>query len=156
MPDNVRPALSTDLAVLELLYTERQTIVTQADPRLRPLPGTSQWLGRANGLVWVGGQPVGGYISVWVNPWPGGILPAHAALIDHMALDAHAYHPGLGRALNEAAVAWAKGRGATVLWALVPRYDPVGQAFWRSLGAQPTDDDALSKLTGYQVFQQKL
>jgi len=73
-----------------------------------------------------------------------------------MALDAHAYHPGLGRALNEAAVAWAKGRGATVLWALVPRYDPVAQAFWRSLGAQPTDDDALSKLTGYQVFQQKL
>lgn len=155
MFNNVRPAQSTDLAVLESLYTERQTIVTQADPRLRPLPSASQWFERNTGLVWVGGQPVGGYLSLWVKTWPGGILPLDTALIDQMTLDAHAYHPGLGRALFEAAWAWAQEHEATALLALVPRYDPVGQAFWRSLGAHPTQDYATFKLSAYQVFQVK-
>ncbi len=155
MPNNVRPALPTDLTVLESLYTERQTIVTQADPRLRPLPGALIWLERSGGMVWVGGQPLGGYVSVWVNTWPGGVLPANTAVIDQMALDAHAYHPGLGRALIEAAWEWSKQQGASQLLALIPRYDPVGQAFWRSLGAHPTEEYAVFKLPGYQVFQVK-
>lgn len=149
----IRPAQETDISMLELLYTERQTIVAQADPRLRPLVDKPIWVERPHGMVWVGGQPVGGYISLWFGAWPKGELPFQTALIDHMTLDAHAYYPGLARALLDTAQVWAKQNGATRLLALVPRYDPVGQAFWRSLHTSPAPDPTDVKVSGYQVFQ---
>jgi GNAT superfamily N-acetyltransferase len=153
---DVRPALPSDLARLDPLYAERQTIVTQADPRLPPLPGAPAWLGRgAHGQVWVGGEPVGGYLSLWLGQWPAGGLPHQTGLIDHMALDAHAYYPGLGRALYAAAHSWLAERGAAEVLALVPRYDPVAQAFWRTLGAHPHPTPPLS-LVGYQVLTKPL
>jgi GNAT superfamily N-acetyltransferase len=132
---------------------ERQTIVAQADTHLRAPVEKPQWLERTSGNVWVGGQPVGGYVSLWVDVWSGVQLPEHSAFIDHMALDAHAYHPGLGRALIETAWLWAQEHKANRLLALVPRYDPVGQAFWRSLHARSLDDVSWLHLFGYQVFQ---
>lgn len=148
----VRPAQPSDLAVLDSLYTERQTIVAQADPRLRPPVTNPQWLERTHGMVWVGGQPIGGYLSLWIQSWQGKEIPQHIGLIDHMTLDAHAYYPGLGRALIDAGWQWAQEHGVTQFMGLVPRYDPVSQAFWRSLHARPIHDVEWLKLSGYQVF----
>ena len=151
---HIRPAQSIDLALLTALYTERQTIVAQADPHARPPIAAPHWFNRVDGLVLVGGQPVGGYVSVWVNQWKGSTLPANTALIDHMAVDAHAYYPALGRGLIDAARAWAHDHGATRLVALVPRYEPVSQAFWRSMRASPLDDVRdFPSFSGYKIFQ---
>jgi hypothetical protein len=152
----IRPAEPTDADSLDHLYHERQTIVAQADPRLRALPGARQWQASDSHIVWVGGRPAAGYISVWCGVWPGGTLPPGAALVDDLALDAHAYHPGLGRGLVMTAQVWVLERGATDLLALIPQYDPIGQAFWRSLGASPAANPTLLLPTGYQVFQKKL
>lgn len=151
---HIRPAQSIDITLLTALYTERQTIVAQADPHVRPPATDPHWLNRDTGLVLVGGEPVGGYVSLWAKQWPGGALPADTALIDHMAVDAHAYYPALGRSLIDAARAWARECDATRFVALVPRYEPVSQAFWRSMHAYPLDDvRGFPSFSGYQIFQ---
>jgi GNAT superfamily N-acetyltransferase len=156
---NIRPAVPSDLDALDALYTERQTIVAQSTPKLSPFPhGTPAWLDRPNGIVLVGGTPAAGYVSLWHTRWlEAHPLPANTALLDHMALDAHAYHPGLGRALAEAARAWAAHHQQAQLWVLVPRYDPISQAFWRAVGASPLDAaPAPLSLTGYQLMQKRI
>jgi hypothetical protein len=52
-----------------------------------------------------------------------------------MGLDAHSYHPGLARALVAAVRDAARAHGAAGVLVNVPSYDPVEQAFWRSVGA---------------------
>jgi len=88
-----------------------------------------QWLGRTDGCVWLGEAEdvVAGYVSVW---WPDSVWT-----IDHMGLDAHTYYPGLARALVGAVRDAARAEGAVEILVNVPSYDPVEQAFWRSLGA---------------------
>jgi ribosomal protein S18 acetylase RimI-like enzyme len=124
----IRLATDADLAMLQRIYEERVALLAQSDRRVRP--ATVQWLGRADGCVWVGqaGGEVAGYVSVW---WPDAVWT-----IDHMSLDAHAYHPGLARALAAAVRDAARAQGATEILVNVPSYDPVEQAFWRSIGAR--------------------
>ncbi len=75
-----------------------------------------------------------GYVAGNIYPLPG-LSPAQFGLIGEIALDAHGYHGGVGRALVEALRAWFKTQGVEQVAVWTPRNDAVGQAFWRSLGA---------------------
>lgn len=69
-----------------------------------------------------------------------GLLLDGVGVVDDIALDAHTYHAGMGRALWEALRVWFDARDVNGIRARVARYSAVEQAFWRSLGAHPLDD----------------
>ncbi len=130
----IRLALEADVPMLQHLYTERMALLLQSDRRIAS--EAVEWAGRRSGAVWVGEMDgrVGGYISVWQRPG--------AWLIDHMALDAHTYFPGLARGLVSEVRNLAQNSGAESLLACVPQRHPVEQAFWRALGAKLSDREA--------------
>jgi hypothetical protein len=135
---DIRIAHESDLAALCRLWQERQVILNQMDPRIpMPTPELRDQVERRfhdritqTGTLFVGGpgSEVSGYIT--------GLLHNAAAVVDDMALDAHRYLPGLGRALWIALRDHFLSSGATRFAIAVPRYDTVAQAFWRSLGAK--------------------
>lgn len=123
----IKLAANPDLEMLQRIYEERVALLRQGDRRIRP--ATVKWLDRIDGCVWIGevDNAVAGYVSAW---WPDSLC-----MIDHMGLDAHTYYPGLARALVGAVRDAASARGTQEILVRVPSYDPVEQAFWRSLGA---------------------
>ena len=76
-----------------------------------------------------------GYIVGWVQPMPG-LAPDRIGLITEIAIDAHGYHGGVGRALVAALRAWFREQNAEQIAVWTVRNDAVSQAFWRSLGAR--------------------
>lgn len=123
---SIRRATVADQPALDHLYQERLALLVQADKRIAP--EDVRWFGREAGAVWVGDFEgvIGGYLSVWwEDEW----------LIDHMALDAHTYYPGLARALVNEARRTAAAADVTRLLTRVPVSHPVEQAFWRAIGA---------------------
>lgn len=137
----IRPATPPDLPHVERLREERYTLIRQARPNVSPPAyALADCLGDAGAafrvaLVEGDARPAGYGIG-----WRGGALGAHTlppdhAVIGEVALDMHRYHSGLGRrivaSLCEAFAEW----GSIRVWALVPRWHAVEQAFWRSLGA---------------------
>lgn len=141
-PMRIELATTSHLPMLQHLYDERIALLIQGDRRIKPT--CVQWLERDDGGVWIGeiDGTVAGYVSVW---WPDAVWA-----IDHMGLDAHSYHPGLGRALIAAVRDAARGQGASRVLVNVPSYDPVEQAFWRSIGAASA---ARRGSPGYQWMQ---
>jgi hypothetical protein len=123
----IKLAANADLEMLQRIYEERVALLMQGDRRIRS--ATVKWLDRIDGCVWIGeiDKTVAGYVSAW---WTDSVWK-----IDHMGLDAHTYHPGLARALVGAVRDAAYARGTREILIRVPAYDPVEQAFWRSLGA---------------------
>ena len=75
-----------------------------------------------------------GYIVGWLQPMPG-VVPEQIGLVTEIAIDAHGYHGGVGRALVATLRDWFTGKGAAQITIWTPHYDAVSQAFWRSLGA---------------------
>lgn len=138
-------ASDADLAELQHLYDERIALLLQGDRRIRP--ADVQWLDRADGCVWVGRIDgiTAGYISVW---WRDALWT-----VDHMALDAHTYYPGLARALVAMVRDAANAQGMTEILVNIPSYDPVEQAFWRSMGANNAERRSAP---GYQWMQVSL
>ena len=138
----IKLATEADLAILQRIYEERIALLFQSDRRIKP--ASVQWLGRADGCVWIGeiDGTVGGYVSVW---WPNSVWT-----IDHMGLDAHAYYPGLARALVATVRDLARDQGSSGILVNVPAYDPVEQAFWRSVGASTA---GRRRSSGYQWMQ---
>jgi len=143
----VRPAVIDDLPRLLHLWQERQIILNQSDKRFTtPTPADhaaweaeiSERIQRGANRVLVGeaeSGEVAGYISGEVRDGVG--------VVDHIALDAHTYHPGLGRALWEALRTTFTDQDITTIRIIVPRYHAVEQAFWLALRAtpwQPTTD----------------
>lgn len=135
----IRAAIETDLADLALLWQEKRILMS--DTRFEA--STERWLRAAAG--WLhdprcvlltaeeDGRPVG-YLAGWIQPMPG--LSGDAlGLITELAIDAHGYHAGVGRALLEAARAWYTERGISAIAAWTSRRSAVEQAFWRSVGA---------------------
>ena len=123
----IQTAANTHLEMLQRIYEERVALLRQGDRRIRP--AEVRWLGRTDGCVWIGevDNTVIGYVSAW---WPDSVW-----MIDHMGLDTHTYYPGLARALVRAVRDAGLARGTSEILVRVPSYDPVEQAFWRSLGA---------------------
>lgn len=133
----VIPATLEHLDSICDLWREHQTILNQSDPRFpRPDRETETSFRQTirnrmgdGGLVQVGVTRAGlaGYIS--------GMTQNRRVFIDNIALDAHAYHIGLGHTLWRSILETAHQTDHEKLFISVPRYYAVEQAFWRSLGA---------------------
>ncbi|MEO8397359.1 MAG: GNAT family N-acetyltransferase [Chloroflexota bacterium] len=138
----IRAATVIDLPALAHLWHEK--MVLQADHRTLPAPNARDlWMAAAH--TWLSDarcgffaaerdQEVIGYIVGWLQPMPG-LVPEQIGLITEIAIDAHGYHGGVGRALVAALRNWFSGKGASKIAIWTPHYDAVSQAFWRSLGA---------------------
>lgn len=122
----IRPAIQQDRPAIERLWEERQTILAQMDARFAAdggddLPDDGAFfVAERDGVV--------GFIACTTREDVG--------LITDIALDAHAYHGGVARALVDAAARWFTTQPITQIVARVPRYHPVEQAFWRASGAK--------------------
>ncbi len=139
----IRRAEPDDLPTLATLWYEKTLL--QADVRLRLAPNArAAWITAQTAhlttdqralFVAVSDDVIIGYAAGWLHDLPG-MMPAQLGVIDDMALDAHQYHSGAGRALVVALRAWFATHDVQrcVVW--LPRADAIGQAFWRSLGAQ--------------------
>lgn len=146
----IRPANPTDPTHLVELWQERAVLLRQADSRIaRHTPPREQWLARLSDLlaepaaaVFVvedGNQPPFGYIIAKIEQHQPG--SPRLGVIREMALDAHSYHGGAGRALVAQARDWFGPHAVDRVVALVPRYHAVEQAFWRGLGASEWKDE---------------
>lgn len=139
---SIRAAIETDIPALVQLWHEKTLL--QADRRLQPVPGARDawstearsWLSDPRCAFFVAERDssVIGYIVGWVQPIPAVTLP-RIGLITEIAVDTHGYHGGVGRLLVEALRAWFREQRIDQLAVWSPRFDAVGQAFWRSLGA---------------------
>jgi len=85
-----------------------------------------------SGVVTIGGAIAG---TAHVRPWAGEDLdPAMAAELNGAYVDPRAQGRGLGRLLNDAAIAAAERVGYTDLRLHVIEHNTRGQAFWEHLG----------------------
>ncbi|GAB4312997.1 MAG: hypothetical protein Kow00117_05680 [Phototrophicales bacterium] len=128
---NIRQATQADLPGIRHLWQEYITILSQADARFKPLlQTTAEWEARLlerieHVYICEKDGKIIGYLA--------GDATETLATIDEIALDAHTYHSGLGRALVNA---WYRAHPNLPLRVHVPRYHAVEQAFWRALGAK--------------------
>ncbi len=139
---SIRAATAIDLPALAHLWHEK--MVLQADHRTVPAPNARDvWA--ASAQTWLDDARCGmfvaeregdlvGYIVGWLQPMPG-VAPEQIGLITDLALDAHGYYGGVGRALVTALREWFAAQGASRAAVWTGHYDAVAQAFWRSLGA---------------------
>jgi hypothetical protein len=148
----IRAAEPSDRAALRHLQQERAVLLIKSDARYRARIVTPESLAARIGqpgtplLVGVSGEQVVGYAAGWSKHSPYGDLPDDTLLVDDMALDAHRYYGGLARALIQRLRDQAPGG----VRALVPRYYPVEQAFWRALGAVPCTPKGLARILMYE------
>jgi GNAT superfamily N-acetyltransferase len=141
-----RPASLNDIPRLASLWYEKTVLQQQADPRFRLAPDAlERWSQAAQG--WIKDSsfavfaadaedaPVG-YVVVTIEPGAPGLLPERIGAILDLAIDAHGYHGGVGRALVDAARDWLREQGIEQMRIPVARRHAVEQAFWRALGAK--------------------
>lgn len=133
-----------DLPTIHALWLERMTIMSQSVPHLRRhIPSETDhlsqlgvWLKMPTAKIICGKQDnrVIGYLVATLHDT--------LCLIEEMALDAHAYHRGLAKALlNTIQTAFSQPVPMPII-VRVPRYYAVEQAFWRTLGARDWTDSA--------------
>lgn len=135
----VRPAQRDDIDAISRLSRERYAILAQADSRFMvALEAQDTLRADMQARLETGGVLVAmlagqcaGYIA--------GKVTCGIGQVDHIALDAHRYYGGVGRALLVALRAWLGEQGGEGMLVKVPRYSPVEQAFWRALGATACD-----------------
>jgi ribosomal protein S18 acetylase RimI-like enzyme len=75
-----------------------------------------------------------GFCAVRVETAPPGVRESACAQITELYVRPEARRCGAGRALVDAAFAWARERGAERVEVRVAARNAEGQAFWRSLG----------------------
>jgi len=140
-PLNVRAAITDDLPRLLHLWAERRTILNQSDARFTaPTPADRQaWSAQMHTAIT--GMDARVLVGVAASGEVAGFIRARVqgevAIIDEIALDAHTYHPGLGRDLVKQLRAALTEDGISTLRVIVPRYHAVEQAFWLALRATP-------------------
>lgn len=139
---NIRQAKKQDIQGLLHLWDERRNLLLQMDNRFAKMDvNTAKDTllayiddGDTHVLVAEQDKHIIGYIVGVCQDNQTGIIP-------EMALDAHAYHGGLGRELVNAIRHYFEEQSITHILALVPRYHPVEQAFWRTLGTHEWTND---------------
>jgi ribosomal protein S18 acetylase RimI-like enzyme len=142
---NVRPATLDDTPVLTFLRDERYVLLQQSAPRLQVSPTRLDFpavlnIPQVRVFVATGedNERVAGYIAVALSPLSMTTAPAtpETGFLLELALDAHRYHAGMGRALYRTAAGWLQTQGKSSCLIAVPHFYVVEQAFWRSLGAE--------------------
>lgn len=154
---HIRGVQQEDLNALAELWLERRVLQGQADARLAPRrEERAAWLAQAETEL---DNPSSVMLVAEDHDSGDGVAPvgfAAARMLDKqrgeiisLVLDAHTYHPGLGRDLVETLRAWLAQQGAVSIVTQVPRFHAVEQAFWRSLGAHDADDPSLEQSPAY-------
>jgi GNAT superfamily N-acetyltransferase len=140
---NVRVAAATDLPRLAELWQEKRVLLNQSDPRFALSPGgqaqwasaAAEWLADARCAVLVAeheGQVLG-YVVGWLESGMPAITERVGA-VSEIAIDAHSYRGGLGRALVQALRTWFQERGVEHM-VVSPTY--AGAGFLAGVGASP-------------------
>ena len=138
---NVRTATLDDRPRLLHLWQERRVILNQSDARFTAPTAADRdaWHTQMTERITTAGHTV--LVGITQKNEIAGFISGEAragvGVIEDIALDAHTYHPGLGRDLLQHLRAAFTENGITTLRVIVPRYHAVEQAFWLALRAIP-------------------
>jgi hypothetical protein len=126
-----------DLPALIALWRERMVIISQSVPHLRRhIPAESAHVAQLEAWLTL---PTAHIVCATQNNTVIGYIVGDRRddiwVIQEMALDAHAYHRGLGKGLFVALQTWFTNTAPLPIVIRAPRYYAVEQAFWRALGA---------------------
>ena len=140
----VRRAGAGDLDALASLFAELLAHHDALEPAFRVRAGArerlpqllARQLGDPDAAVFVCEEACSlvGFCGVRERRAPAALVEASQVEIDYLAVRSDRRRRGVGRALVEAAGAWARSRGAERLLVRVAVRNPEGQAFWRALG----------------------
>lgn len=146
--DQITTRLATpdDLNDLAELWYENRVLQQQSDSRLPLISGAKakwideavRWLTNPRCAIWVAlrQQNYQGYLVLWLQDMPPGVVPACVGYVSDMAVDLHSPSGGAGRILFSAARDWLIQQGIENIIVAVPQRQPVQQAFWRGQGAK--------------------
>jgi hypothetical protein len=146
--DQVTARLATpdDLTDLADLWYENRVLQQQSDSRLtltseakvKWIEEASHWLTNPRCAIWVAlrAENRQGYLVLWLQDMPPGIVPACMGCVTDMAVDLHSPSGGAGQILLSAARDWLTQQGIENMMIAVPHRQPVQQAFWRGQGAR--------------------
>ena len=132
-----RLATPDDLVDLADLWYENQVFQQQSDPRLKLALGAkakwiseaSRWLSNSRCAIWVSlrQEQRQGYLVVWLQDMPPGVIPNCIGYISDMAVDLHSPSGGAGQILLSVAREWLRQQGIDNITVAVPHRQPV----WR-------------------------
>jgi hypothetical protein len=147
----LRPANSADLNRVVDLWYERTVILSKSDRRFaahlagedggrsariaemaKRINNPAQAVIVAECIAGTRNADLAGYVTGCLQANNSGEL---YGVVDELVLDMHVYYGGLARMLWKALHEWFEQHDAICLFFSVPRYSPVEQAFWRSIGA---------------------
>jgi hypothetical protein len=141
-----RLATADDLVDLADLWYENQVLQQQSDPRLKLMieaktkwiDEASRWLTNPRCTVWVAlhQDHHQGYLVLWIQDMPPGVVPTYTGYIADMAVDLHTSSGGAVQVLLNAARNWLIPQGIENITVAVPHRQAVQQAFWRGQGAR--------------------
>ena len=141
-----RLAIPDDLVDLADLWYENQVLQQQSDPRLKLSVGAkakwiddaARWITNPRCAVWVALRQnhCQGYLVLWLQDMPPGVVPIRTGYISDMAVDLHTSSGGAGQILLRVARDWLMQQGIENITVAVPHRQAVQQAFWRSQGAR--------------------
>ena len=146
--DQITTRLATpdDLIALADLWYENRVLQQQSDSRLTLtanaraewIDEASHWLTDSRCAIWVAlrGGIQQGYVVVWLQDMPPGVMPVCTGFVSDIAVDLHTPSGGAGQILLNAAREWLKQHNVENIMVAVPHRQPVPQAFWRGQGAR--------------------
>jgi ribosomal protein S18 acetylase RimI-like enzyme len=138
----IRRARRSDLDAIGELWRSLITLHAEFDPAFRvtdeavPARALAQLLDDTKSAAWIAEaeQRVVGFCAVRVVDSPRALAESRRAEITELFVAPGARRSGLGRSLVDAALAWARERGAERVEVRVAARNDTGQSFWRSLG----------------------
>jgi hypothetical protein len=141
-----RLATPDDLNDLAELWYENRVLQQQSDSRLtlisdakaKWINASAGWLTNPRCAIWVAlrQQNYQGYLVLWLQDMPPGVVPACVGYVSDMAVDLHSPSGGAGRSLLNAAREWLRQQGIENIIVAVSQRQPVQQAFWHGQGAK--------------------
>jgi GNAT superfamily N-acetyltransferase len=150
MSFTVRRAVAEDMDELLRLCEERREVYLKAERRMLPFADAQNgwresvlsWLARDDAAVMVAARDEAliGYIIGWVWHNPPATEPQKFGLVSEMTVDGHCKQGGVGTAMFDGLKDWFRENKLDVVEVRVPRVQPIEQAFWRAIGAQPFVD----------------
>ena len=141
----IRRARMADLEAAAALWYERLAMLRESASWIEFAPDAiDRWQVRA--ANWIGADDCAFYIAeadgrliglavVSATEGRPGLCPQRGGILHELAVDLHHPHSGLSGRLLEAAVAWLRFQGISVLDVSAPASYPVEDAFWRAQGA---------------------
>jgi hypothetical protein len=149
----VRRATAADAEKMLALWQDAVQMLAKADSRFRLPEGATahwqaalqEWLCRSDVAIFVAESTTKedhlfGYIVGSIMNGLPTLVPERCGYVGDLTVDSHGKDAqgmvgGIGRGLFNALKDWFRDQGVTQVEARVPHRQPVGQAFWRAIGA---------------------